>query len=59
MKRILSSALLVLCCALAIGGNIRGRVICDGRPVQGVAVSDGAAIVLTDSLGRYALESDK
>ncbi len=59
MKRILSSALLVLCCALAIGGNIRGRVVCDGRPVQGVAVSDGAAIVLTDSLGRYALESDK
>lgn len=39
--------------------TIYGRVLCDGKPMQGVAVSDGAYIVKTDSLGRYAIASNK
>lgn len=59
MKRITISAACLLVSALAIAGNIRGRVICDGQPLAGVPVSDGATIVLTDASGRYDLESDK
>lgn len=59
MKRTLTIAACLLASALAIAGNIRGRVICDGLPVQGVPVSDGATIVLTDASGRYDIESDK
>ncbi|MBQ3873176.1 MAG: metallophosphoesterase, partial [Bacteroidales bacterium] len=59
MKRIIISAACLLASALAFAGNIRGRVICEGLPVQGVPVSDGASIVLTDASGRYDLESDK
>lgn len=59
MKRIIISAACLLASALAFAGNVRGRVICDGLPVQGVPVSDGASIVLTDASGRYDLESDK
>ena len=42
-----------------IAGNVNGRVICDGQPVAGVAVSDGESIVLTDAAGRYSIDSDK
>lgn len=42
-----------------LAGNVNGRVICDGRPVAGVAVSDGVSIVLTDAAGRYSIDSDK
>ena len=59
MKRIISVVLLAVCCLQAVAGNVCGRVICDGRPLQGVAVSDGVSIVLTDALGRYSIESDK
>lgn len=59
MKRIVISAALLLCCAVALGGNIAGRVICNGQPVNGVPVSDGRTIVLTDRDGRYSLDSDK
>ena len=59
MKRIVISAALLLCCAVALGGNIVGRVICNGQPVNGVPVSDGRTIVLTDRDGRYSLDSDK
>lgn len=59
MKRIIISAACLLASALAFAGNVRGRVICDGLPVQGVPVSDGASIVLTDASGRYDLDSDK
>lgn len=59
MKRITILTACLLASALALAGNVRGRVICDGLPVQGVPVSDGASIVLTDASGRYDLDSDK
>ena len=59
MKKIILSAALCLCCAVALGGNIVGRVICNGQPVNGVPVSDGRTIVLTDRDGRYSIDSDK
>ncbi|MBP5720684.1 MAG: calcineurin-like phosphoesterase C-terminal domain-containing protein [Bacteroidales bacterium] len=59
MKRIITISAGLLVCVLALAGNIRGRVICDGRPVEGVPVSDGAAIVKTDASGRYDIASDK
>lgn len=42
-----------------MAGNVNGRVISDGKPVAGVAVSDGIEITLTDANGRYSLQSDK
>ncbi len=39
--------------------TIYGRVLCEGKPLVGVAVSDGVHIVKTDSLGRYAIASHK
>ena len=41
------------------GANIYGVVECDGKPVQGVAVSDGYQIVLTNKKGQYTLQSEK
>lgn len=43
----------------AMAGNIKGRVTADGKPLQGVQVSDGVTIVLTGEDGRYDLQSDK
>ncbi len=39
--------------------NLTGRITCDGRGVRGVPVSDGDAVTVTDSEGRYALQSEK
>lgn len=39
--------------------TIYGSVLCEGKPLAGVAVSDGVNIVKTDSLGNYALKSHK
>lgn len=39
--------------------TIFGRVLCEGKPLAGVPVSDGVHIVKTDSLGRYAIASYK
>lgn len=39
--------------------NIKGRVLADGKPLQGVLVSDGVNIVVTDASGRYEIESRK
>ena len=39
--------------------TIFGRVLCEGKPLSGVAVSDGVHIVKSDSLGRYAIASSK
>ena len=41
------------------GASVKGVVYADGKPMRGVAVSDGRAIVLTDAQGRYWLPSDK
>ena len=39
--------------------NLYGVVECDGKPVEGVAVSDGYQIVLTNKKGQYLLTSEK
>lgn len=39
--------------------TIFGRVLCEGKPLTDVAVSDGVHIVKTDSLGRYNIASHK
>lgn len=39
--------------------TVWGRVLCDGAPMTGVAVSDGNGISLTDRNGCYFLNSDK
>ena len=39
--------------------TIFGRVLCEGKPVANVQVSDGVHIVQTDSLGRYQIASNK
>lgn len=39
--------------------TIFGRVLCEGKPLAGVPVSDGVHIVKTDSLGQYAIASNK
>ena len=59
MKKIVLIAAACLLCAVATAASVRGRVICGGYPVNGVAVSDGVSIVLTDAAGRYVIDSDK
>ena len=60
MKRLIIIALLALAgWTSALAGNISGRVICGSQPMNGVAVSDGVTIVLTDRDGRYTIDSDK
>lgn len=59
MKRMTLSCCLLLCSCLAMAGNVRGRVLCDGMPLPGVPVSDGVSIVLTDASGRYDIDSGK
>ena len=39
--------------------TIFGRVLCEGKPLVDVPVSDGVHIVKTDSLGRYNIASHK
>lgn len=44
---------------LEAGVTVYGRVICDGRGVPGVVVSDGEAVVKTNTEGTYFLKSSK
>lgn len=39
--------------------TIFGKVLCEGKPLANVPVSDGVHIVKTDSLGNYAIASHK
>lgn len=39
--------------------TVSGRVSCDGKGLKGVAVSDGIEVVLTNSKGRYKMNSKK
>lgn len=39
--------------------NVSGKVLCDGKPMSGVRVSDGLVWATTDSNGEYILSSDK
>lgn len=59
MKRFFLILASCLCCTAVFAGNISGRVTCGTAPVKGVPVSDGVSIVLTDSNGRYSIDSDK
>ena len=45
--------------SLPIGTTVYGRVTCNGEPMEGVTVSDGALFTETDSEGRYTLQSLK
>ena len=53
------AALVIVTGGCAKTGNIRGKVTIDGKPLAGVQVSDGVNIVLTDSKGRYCIDSEK
>lgn len=39
--------------------NVSGRIMCGGRGVAGVAVSDGYEVVLTDADGHFSMTSNK
>ena len=39
--------------------NLSGTVFADGKPLSGVAVSDGIQVVRTDAGGRYRMYTDK
>ena len=43
----------------AAGSTIYGKVSCNGEGLEGVAVSDGVQVVVTDRNGIYQLASDK
>lgn len=61
MKNILAAALLVLAGEAALtAGVVSGRVTdTDGKPLAGVPVSDGYALVVTDADGNYSFKTDK
>ena len=69
MKTIRKIAILLLLSLAAVVANAKvnardsitifGRVLCEGKPLANVPVSDGVHIVKTDSLGRYAIASHK
>ncbi len=59
MKRILILAALAITLGACTNANVTGKVTLDGKPVEGVLVSDGTTIVKTDKNGKYALQSDK
>jgi len=41
------------------GISVEGTVTCSGQPVEGVVVSDGVEVTVTDALGHYELVSKK
>jgi Calcineurin-like phosphoesterase. len=43
----------------ASGSTVYGQVLCDGKAMAGVIVSDGVEVVKTDSKGVYQLKSKK
>lgn len=60
MKRYLLTILLSLWCVCAWAAGsvaVRGRVLCGGRGVEGVWVSDGEEFARTDKRGNYRLEA--
>ena len=74
MKRLILSILIFTCCATAVaqsnfssnlaatpakGATIYGTVECNGKPLEGVIVSDGYNIVKTDKKGVYNITSEK
>lgn len=64
MKRILICAAIALCCACGAPKHITGSLhgtVCDenGKPVAGVAVSEGTCVAVSDQAGRYRLPYDR
>lgn len=60
MKRYLLTILLSLWCACAWAAGsvtVKGRVLCGGRGVEGVWVSDGEEFACTDKRGNYRLQA--
>ena len=60
MKRYLLTILLSLWCACAWAAGsvtVKGRVLCGGRGVEGVWVSDGEEFARTDKRGNYSLQA--
>lgn len=51
--------MLLLGCTLCGADNIKGKVTADGKPLEGVLVSDGVQIVKTGKNGRYSIDSEK
>ncbi len=54
----LGAALFMSAALFASPRTFHGKVTADGKGVSSVAVTDGLNVVLTDSKGRYTLESD-
>ena len=67
MKRVLTQIFAVAaalvatsaCCNAPEGTTLTGKVLCDNKPVAGVAVTDGEQIVTTDARGVYNIVSTK
>lgn len=67
MKRVLTQIFAVVaaliatlaCCNAPKGTTLTGKVLCDNKPVAGVAVTDGEQIVTTDARGVYNIVSTK
>ena len=67
MKRVLTQIIAVVaaalltsaCCTSPAGTTLTGKVLCDNKPVAGVAVTDGEQIVTTDAKGVYNIASTK
>ena len=52
-------ALVSACCNSPKGTTLTGKVLCDNKPVAGVAVTDGEQIVTTNNKGIYNITSTK
>lgn len=53
--------LLLICCGLCTAVSarpIRGTVKCGGKPLAGVAVTDGYTFAQSDAQGAFALDAD-
>ena len=59
MKKIILFFLLMGWVAALTAQNVRGYVRCGAERVPGVAISDGDTVVVTDSDGYFAFESNK
>ena len=58
MKRLLTLLVVITATFVANAAAIRGRVVCDGKGVEGVVVTDGIRATRTDAKGQYKLKID-
>ena len=56
MKRVLLTILSLAMLLPLYGKAVKGRVLCEGKGIAGVVVSDGVSVTQTDARGRYRLE---